>query len=454
MSFYRIQIETLKSWKKQKDRKPLVLRGARQVGKTTLVNTFAKTYPQYIAINLEKPKDKALFENYSSAESILQALMLERRLKPIDKSETLLFIDEIQEKPEAIGLLRYFYEDIPNLHLIAAGSLLEHAISKVKSFPVGRVEYLYLFPMNFKEFLWANKMDSLVEILQNPPVQPSAHHVAMNWFHKYALIGGMPEVIKKHEESNELSQLPRIYESIWSSYRDDVSKYAKNDTEEKVISHIMRTAPMYLDSRVTFHGFGKSNYRSREVGESFRALDDAKIIQLIYPGTSVEYPLITDFRKSPRLQFLDTGLLNHALNIQAELIEIKDLSTSYKGALLPHLITQEIISLQQMAYNKPNFWVRQKKSAQAELDLIYPFKQMNIPIEIKSGKVGKMRSLHQFVNKAPHPYAVRMYAGKFSIEKHKTPEETSFYLMNLPYYIATYIDIYMEYFISEAVPNL
>jgi len=128
-------------------------------------------------------------------------------------------------------------------------------------------------------------------------------------------------------------------------------------------------------------------------------LDDAKIIQLIYPGTSVEYPLITDFRKSPRLQFLDTGLLNHALNIQGELIEIKDLSTSYKGALLPHLITQEIISLQQMAYNKLNFWVRQKKSAQTELDLIYPFKQMNIPIEIKSGKVGKIRSLHQFVNK-------------------------------------------------------
>jgi predicted AAA+ superfamily ATPase len=449
MAFYRKQLETLKAWKHRKNRKPLVLRGARQVGKTTLVDSFAKRYSQYIALNLEKTKDKVYFENYTSAESILQALILDRRLKPIDKNDTLLFIDEIQEKPEAIALLRYFYEDIPNLHVIAAGSLLEHAISKVKSFPVGRIEYLYLFPMNFKEFLWVHQMDALIERLENPPIQASTHHVAMDWFHKYAMIGGMPEAIKTHKENGELSQLPRIYESIWASYREDVSKYAKNETEEKVITHIMTTAPFYLDSRVTFQGFGKSNYRSREVGESFRALDDAKIIQLIFPGTSVEYPLITDFRKSPRLQFLDTGLLNHALSIQSELIEIKDLSTSFKGAILPHLITQEIISLNDIAYKKPNFWVRQKKSTQAEVDLVYTFKQLIIPIEIKSGKVGKMRSLHQFVNQAPHPYAVRMYAGEFSIEQHKTPEGTSFYLMNLPYYLATFIDVYLEYFFNN-----
>jgi predicted AAA+ superfamily ATPase len=449
MAFYRQQIEALQRWKNEKNRKPLVLRGARQVGKTTLVNSFAKTYAQFIALNLEKQKDKLFFENYTSAESILQALTLDRRLKPIDKFETLLFIDEIQEKPEAIALLRYFYEDIPNLHVIAAGSLLEHAMSKVKSFPVGRVEYLYLFPMSFKEFLWAHDMHALVDILENPPVQASAHHVVMEWFHKYAMIGGMPEVIKSFIEIENLNQLPKIYESIWASYRDDVSKYAKNQTEEKVIAHIMKTAPFYMDSRVTFQGFGKSNYRSREVGESFRALDDAKIIQLIYPSTSLEYPIVTDFRKSPRLQFLDTGLLNHALNIQAQMIEINDLSTSFKGAILPHLITQEIISLQDIAYQKPHFWVRQKKDAQAEVDLIYPFRGLIIPIEIKSGKVGKMRSLHQFVNQSPHAYAVRLYAGEFSIEQHKTPSGKPFYLMNLPYYLGMFIEEYLTYFLDK-----
>ncbi|ADR22712.1 ATPase [Marivirga tractuosa] len=449
MAYYRKQIETLLSWKEENNRKPLVLRGARQVGKTTLINIFSQNYKQFISLNLEKKKDANYFKTYKEANVLLEALLLINRLQDVEKKETLLFIDEIQECPEAIALLRYFYEELPHLHVIAAGSLLEHSLSQVKSFPVGRVKYLYIFPMNFQEFLLAHKMDALLEQLGKIPINQAAHQVAMDWFHSYALVGGMPEVVANNTNQEGISQLSPIYESIWASYQDDVPKYAKNATEEKVIRHLMRTAPLYLDARVTFQGFGNSNYRSREVGESFRALDDTKIIQLIYPGTSVDYPLVTDYRKSPRLQFLDTGLLNHALGIQADLLAVEDLSTSYKGALLPHLITQELISMQEQSYQKPNFWVRQKKDAQAEVDLVYSYRGHIIPIEIKSGKVGKLRSLHQFIDAAPHPFAVRMYAGKFSIESHKTPKGTPYHLMNLPYYLTLYLEKYLTYFIEN-----
>ncbi len=449
MTLYRKQLKSLHLWKTQSNRKPLVLRGARQVGKTTLVNTFANNYSQYIYLNLEKKADADYFTNYNNAKNLLEALLITHRLQPIANNNTLLFIDEIQECPQAIAMLRYFYEDIPELHVIAAGSLLEHALSKVKSFPVGRVQYLYIAPLNFQEYLLANNMTVLLDKLNEIPVNKSVHFVALKAFNQYALIGGMPEIVQQYTNQQNISSLSDIYESIWTSYRDDVPKYAKNRTEEKVIKHLLKTAPLYLDSRITFQRFGNSNYRSREVGESFRALDDAKIIQLIYPGTSVDFPLIEDFKKSPRLQFLDTGLLNYALGIQTELLEINDLSNSYKGALLPHLITQELISLQEKSYKKPNFWVRQKKDAQAEIDLVYPYKGLIVPIEIKSGKVGKLRSLHQFIERAPHPYAVRMYAGAFSIEKHKTPNGTLFYLMNLPYYLTTYLDQYLAYFISQ-----
>ncbi|MEX1191711.1 MAG: AAA family ATPase [Brumimicrobium sp.] len=430
-----------------------MLRGARQVGKTTLVNMFAKNYEQYISLNLEKKKDQAYFKKYSSVQALFNALLLDHRLQPVKNKTTLLFIDEIQESPEAIAILRYFYEEIPELHVIAAGSLLEHSLSNVKSFPVGRVQYLYIFPMNFYEYLLAHKMDNLIEKLDDIPLNETTYHVALDWFHKYAMIGGMPEIIKLNTKQVSISELPKTYESIWASYLDDVPKYAKNNTEEKVIKHLMRTAPLHMDNRVTFQGFGKSNYRSREVGEGFRALDDAKIIQLIYPGTSVDFPIVADYRKSPRLQFLDTGLLNHSLNIQSSLLEVEDLSTSYKGAILPHLITQELISLQENTYSKPNFWVRQKKDAQAEVDLIFSYKGLIIPIEIKSGKVGKLKSLHQFIAKSPHPYAVRMYAGKFSIETHQLHDGKQFYLMNLPYFLTTYLPNYLNYFLENFKPN-
>ena len=363
----------------------------------------------------------------------------------VKKKQTLLFIDEIQEEPQAIQMLRFFYEELPDLHVIAAGSLLEQSLHKVKSIPVGRVKFLYIHPMSFLEFLKANNREALIDGLSEVPVSKAVHYNAMEWFHKYALVGGMPEVIQEYAKERNVFSLPGIYESIWATYRENVVKYARNANEEKVIKHIMQTAPLYLGQRITFQGFGSSNYKSREVSECFRALDQAKVIQLIYPSTTVDSPIITDSKKSPRLQFLDTGVLNYALDLLSHLLSVEDLSTTYKDALLPHLITQELISLQEEQFVKPNFGVRQKKGSQAKVDLVYPYHGLIIPIEIKSGKAGKLRSLHQFIDRSPHPYAIRMYADLLCIENHTTPKGKPFVLINLPYYLTEYLDSYLDY---------
>lgn len=449
MWFERKQLKYLEKWKAKKNRKPLIIRGARQVGKTTLIQQYSKQYKQVIFLNLEKKDDASYFTSYHDVKNILSALLLNYQLQnPIEVS-TLVFIDEIQEVPEAIAALRYFYEDLPHVHVIAAGSLLEHSLRQIKSFPVGRVEYMYLFPLNFQEFLAANGLNNLLNNLMQTPVDKATHHVAKAWFHKYAMIGGMPEVVQTYLTHEDVTELPGVYESIWTSYRDDVVKYAKNQTEEKVIKHILKTAAAYIDSRITFQGFGASNYRSREIGESFRALDDAKVIQLIYPCVGFEPPQIADYKKSPRMQFLDTGLINHQLGLHAQLMAIEDLSTAYKGALLPHLITQELISMQENSYQKPHFWVRQKKDSQAEIDLVYTFQNRIIPIEIKSGKIGKLRSLHQFLEMATHNFAVRIYGGDFSIENHTTPSGKPFVLMNLPYYLTTFLEDYLNKYLPK-----
>ncbi|MBN2683529.1 MAG: ATP-binding protein [Bacteroidales bacterium] len=449
MVFKRSITKYLSEWKNGSNRKPLIIRGARQVGKTTVIKEFAKTYKQSVFLNLEKKLDKYHFENLPEVKEVLESLFLANNISIEQISDTLLFIDEIQESTKAIEMLRYFYEDFPMLHVIAAGSLLEFSFKEIKSFPVARVEYLYLHPMNFAEFLEACDNTQAVDHFNIIPVSKMSHHYLIQAFNKYAIIGGMPEAVRDYLEKQSFTNLPKIYESIWSTYKNDVEKYATNSTERKVIKHVMDTAPTELDKRVKFQQFGNSNYKSREVGEAIRKLDDAKIIRLIYPTTETSIPVKADYKKSPRLQFLDTGLVNHALGISAGMIGVADLSNSYRGAIIPHLIIQEIISINAFTNNKPNFWVREKSQSSAEVDLVFAYKDKVIPIEIKSGASGTLKSLHQFVDQRKHPYAIRFYAGEFSVEKTKTPQGTPYLLMNLPYYLGTKIPEYIEYFVNN-----
>jgi predicted AAA+ superfamily ATPase len=442
-------ISQLNEWKGKPNRKPLILRGARQVGKTTLVKEFAKTYQFQLYLNLEKKADSQFFEETDNVKTIIDALFISNNIHSSAIQNTLLFIDEIQEQPKAIQALRYFYEEIPELHVIAAGSLLEFALKDVQSFPVGRVEFLYLFPFNFIEYLEAIKHNTSLEQLNNIPIKPVAHNTLLQLFNQYTIIGGMPEVVSEYVQGGSVANLTTIYESIWSSYVSDSEKYTSNATAKNVMKHILATAAFSINERIKFQNFGKSNYQSREVGEALRNLHQAKIIQLIYPTTSLEVPIIPDYKKSPRLQFLDTGILNYILGISAQMLSLNDLSQSYKGAIIPHIITQELISIQSNKADLPHFWVREKRQSSSEIDLVYTIDGKVIPIEIKSGSTGSLKSLHQFIESVNHPYAVRIYAGKFEVQTTKTPNGVPYLLMNLPYYLGTLLPKYLDYFIKN-----
>lgn len=446
MKIQRIVYEKLLKWKDASNRKPLILRGARQVGKTTLIREFAKEFGNYIELNLERKADRDLFKT-DDINKILNAAYLLKNVSPSDKP-TLLFLDEIQESPKAIQLLRYFYEEKPELYVVAAGSLLEFALKNVPSYPVGRVEYLYLHPINFEEYLGAIKHQGAIDSLQIIPIPDYSHSVLLNLFHEYAIVGGMPEIVSQYIQDKNIARLSDTYKGLWQSYKDDVEKYGKNDTEKKVMRHIVEVAPNNID-RIKFERFGNSNYRSREVGEAFRSLDLARIIQLIYPTTSLSPPLEPNIKKSPRLQFLDTGMLNNILSLQGDMLTVTDLNDYYRGKIIHHLICQELISIHNKSVFIPHFWVREKKGASSEVDLVYRHGKYLIPVEVKSGAQGKLKSLHQFVDRTNHPYAIRIYAGEFNIEKHNTPTGKSYLLMNMPYYLGSKIPEYIDYLIKE-----
>jgi len=258
----------------------------------------------------------------------------------------------------------------------------------------------------------------------------------------------MPEVVKRYGEEKNMINLGEIYASLWQSYRDDVEKYASNSTERMIIRHIIDTAPFEKD-RISFAGFGNSIYRSREVGEALRSLDMARIIRIIYPSTSVEPPAIPNLSRKPRLQLVDTGLLNYSIGHQAEMIGLDDLNDFYRGKIIQHLVYQQLQAQNHSPLYKPVFWVREKANSNAEVDLLYQYKKYLIPIEIKSGGHGTLRSLHQFIEQSSHKFGVRLLANKFSVESVKTPKGIPYLLMNLPYYASSRIPQYVEWFVSN-----
>jgi len=259
----------------------------------------------------------------------------------------------------------------------------------------------------------------------------------------------LPEIVKLDIEKKNLADLAKIYDAIWQTYIDDVKKYSRNDKEKEVASYLLKVAPGFVDQRVKFQGFGGSDYKSREVKSAFQKLENAHVVRLIKPVTNVDFPVFDNLKKAPRLQFLDTGLVNNALGVQSQFIGVDDLSSAYKGAIIPHIITQELLSRNAHKNAQPNFWVREKNQSSAEVDLVYTYNQMVVPIEIKSGPKGTLKSLHQFVDMADHIYAVRIYAGDFKIEKSRTPASKEYLLMNLPYFLGAKIPEYIRYFVEN-----
>jgi hypothetical protein len=362
----------------------------------------------------------------------------------LKNGKILIFIDEIQNSPIAMKMLRYFYEERKDLHVIAAGSLLEFMLGKSQvSFPVGRVQFAYMYPLTFAEFLAAAGEEQLLQIYQTTPIKEYATAKLFSLFHRYALIGGMPEIVQHYLRAQNIPSLKTFYESLLTSYLDDADKYARNSTMRQVLKHCIESIPFEAGKRIKFHGFGHSNYRSREVGEALRTIARAMLIYLIYPSPSLQLPIVADHKKSPILQFIDTGLLNYFAGLQPGFFQYADLHSFYKGLIAEHVVRQELIAQNAEGNQKIAFWVREKKQSNAEVDILLPYQNSVIPVEIKSGKTGALRSLHQFVNSAAHPYAVRLYEGDFKIIAAQTPEGKPYKLLNLPYFLAGRINDYL-----------
>ena len=237
-------LTSLRQWRADKQRKPLILRGARQVGKTSVVELFGQEFDQFISLNLEITEERVLFERELPIDKLVQSIFFHKNCTR-DNKKTLLFLDEIQHSPEAVAILRYFYEKVPDLYVIAAGSLLETLIDKQVSFPVGRVEYMYLFPLSFLEYLKAVGEVQAAEMLQVNEVPPNyAHEKLLGLFHQYTMIGGMPEVVAHYAEHQDLTALQKIYNSLLVGYQDDVEKYAESAAQARIMRHIVRHVPL------------------------------------------------------------------------------------------------------------------------------------------------------------------------------------------------------------------
>jgi predicted AAA+ superfamily ATPase len=376
----------LTRWANDKYRKPLILRGARQVGKTTVVSRFAENFDNFLPINLEKKQAKELFESSDDVKRLLPLLFLYCDVSH-KEGKTLLFIDEIQNSPHTVSLLRYFYEELPEIYVIAVGSLLETMLNKHISLPVGRVEYLALHPCSFLEFLNATGENRFVEPILNFALPAVFHDSVMQLFKTFSLIGGMPEAVSRYAENKDIVGLKQVYNHLINTYKNDVEKYAENKTQAEVIRYIIDYGWNFASEAIVFGSFAGSSYKARETGEAFRTLQKAMLLELVYPVTSAKMPVISELKRSPKLFWLDAGLVNYNAKIQKEYITYSDLLDTWRGKAAEQIVYQELKAISFDAGEKQNFWVRQQRGSNAEVDLIYVFDGQIIPIEVKSGQV-------------------------------------------------------------------
>ena len=421
----RTVYKNLIEWKNNPNHKPLILRGARQVGKTTLVNQFSNEFNCYLYLNLDRQRDVQLFQE-DDIPTLVDKIHIHCGKKK-SKGDTLLFIDEIQNSPEAVKLLRYFYEEMPQLHVIAAGSLLESLMETHISFPVGRVEYMAIRPCSFQEYLNGIGETYDAEVLSDLKGDV-IHERLMNHFRNYILVGGMPEAIMKYAERRDVLALDSIYNTFLNAYSDDVEKYAQSSAMATVIRHIIRHGWAHAAEAITFNNFAGSNYRSREVGEAFRTIEKALLMELVYP---VSEPLI----------WLDTGIVNYYAGVRNEVFNVSDIMTAWRGRIAEHIVAQELAAISHTFGNRRHFWVRDKEGSSAEVDFVYRFENMAIPIEVKSGVNAHLRSLNMYMDLAPHDIAVRVWTNPYRVDHLQTTTSGKpFRLVNLPFYYLGQLD--------------
>ncbi len=412
----------MRKWKQESDRKVLMLRGPRQVGKTYAARQLGKTFERFVEINLEERPDlHEIFDLNLVPDRIVRELTLKLGT-PIVPGETLLFIDEIQSAPKAILALRYFYEKMPELHVIAAGSLLDFAIEEV-GMPVGRVESLYVYPLSFAEFLAAlGKNILLDEILRhelNEEMPEAVHKQALRFIGEYIALGGMPKIVNCWKNTKDPDRCSKELSTIIINYRQDFNSYAR-EKQIKYVEQVFKEIPRQQGTRFRFSEI-EGDYRKRELAPALELLHTAGIAHLIYycsgflqpSGASID-PL--DYK----VIFLDVGLAQSLLTYNLDQWFINPLAEfATKGPMTEAFVGQEMLAYD-VPYKKSQllFWHRKERGSTAEIDYILEHKEQIIPVEVKGGATGRLKSMHEFLNSHPgSKYGVRFSAHNYSISE-------------------------------------
>lgn len=433
LMFRRHILKKLEAWKANAKHKPLILRGARQVGKTTVVNEFGTQFDNYLYFNLENPESIKLFEMEIPLDDLVN--MLYASLGKSQKGgSTLIFIDEIQNSPKTIALLRYFYEQRPDLYVIAAGSLLENLVDVKVSFPVGRVQYLALRPCSFYEFLGAIGKNNLLAILaQKAELTIAFHEQLMHLFNQYTIIGGMPEAVQQYAETQDIIAIEDVYETLVQAYKDDSEKYVKGNKLTDVVRFILSYGWAFSGETITLGNFANSGYKSREVGEAFRLLEKAMLLELVYPVSSTQMPIIPETKRMPKLIWFDTGLVNYQAGIRKEIIGSTEMVDRWRGHIAEQITAQELLAMEDRVGQHRSFWARPNNGA--EVDFLFTHESKLYPIEVKSGTNSHLRSLQSFMDNSDIDIAIRIWSNPYSVDKLKTPNGKEFRLINLPFYL-------------------
>lgn len=420
---FRIIDNHLNNWKKSDDRKSLIIRGARQVGKTTAVRRFGESFENFVELDFEKMRQlHTIFEGNLDPQQIITDLQFLIK-KPITPGKTLLFLDELQACPRALLSLRYFYELMPELHVIAAGSLLDFAIEQV-GMPVGRVQFLHMHPMTFKEFLYALDEKFLVDnIMQHDltkqPYSTIAHEKALRLFGEYIVIGGMPDAVANWRDKKNYTVCMNIHHDLITAYKQDFEKYAKK-SQIKYLDLIFSKIPSQLGIQFHYKNMS-SDFRKRELEPALLLLKKANVIAQIQKTSAQGFPLAAFANPEHfKINMVDVALAQTLLGLTSEQW-IFDIENAFinKGMIAESFVGQELL-----AYANPRqesnlyYWQRDQRGSEAEIDYIIAQNSKIIPVEVKAGKGSTLKSMHLFLNENPQtPFGIRFSTQNYSVHE-------------------------------------
>lgn len=433
MYMYRQKIEDLKAWQKSPHRKPLIVRGARQVGKTELIKEFGRTqYQQTAYVSLDNnSRMAALFDGDFDVNRLIQGLKAETNVD-IEPDNTLIVLDEIQEVPKALTALKYFCENAPQYHIVVAGSLLGVATHQGASFPVGKVDYLELAPLSFREFLLALGEKHLVEMITSPLVDQellaSFHDRLIDYIKTYCYVGGMPEVVARYVEQRSWNEVRRIQNNILFDYANDFSKHTPEESFARRIEQVWRIIPSQLAKENAKFVFGmiRAGARAKEYELALAWLEEAGLVRRINRLEAPRIPIMSYANASAfKLYHLDVGLLAAMVRLDERvLLEGNQVFTEFRGSLAEQLALQE---LQVDGGLDVCYWAMDGQS-RAEVEFIVQTGSQIVPVEVKSGTNLRAKSLAVYMNKYQPRLAVRSSVANY--KKTDNLYDVPFYLLN------------------------